>query len=186
MNDRDLFALALGLTKPWLVSSVELDADQKKLDLSIDFERGSVFSCPECGTAGCKAYDSEQRRWRHLNFFEYETHLSARMPRVRCSKCGMRPLAAPWARPGSGFTLLFEALILTPAAHMPVRAAARLVGEHDTQIWRLLHHYVDQARRVRDGREVTQVGIEETASRRRFQYLSLFVDLEQARVLYVT
>ena len=47
MNDRDLFALALGLTKPWFVSSVELDADQKKLELSIDFERGSAFPCPE-------------------------------------------------------------------------------------------------------------------------------------------
>jgi len=139
MQDRDLFALALGLAKPWFVVSVELDAERKKLELSIDFERGSVFPCPECGAAGCKAYDTEQRRWRHLNFFEYETHLVARMPRVRCDKCGMRPVAAPWARPGSGFTLLFEALILTLAAHMPVRAAARLVGVHDTRIWRVLH-----------------------------------------------
>ena len=64
MNDRDLFALALGLTKPWFVSSVELDADQKKLELSIDFERGSEFPCPECGAAACKAYDTEQWRWR--------------------------------------------------------------------------------------------------------------------------
>lgn len=185
MNDRDLFALALGLMKPWFVSSVELDADQKKLELSIDFERGSIFPCPECGAAGCKAYDTEQRRWRHLNFFEYETHLVARMPRVRCDQCGMRPVAAPWARPGSGFTLLFEALILTLAVHMPVRAAARMVGEHDTRIWRVLHHYVDAARQGRDDGEVRQVGIDETASRRRFHYVSLFVDLQQARVLYV-
>ena len=52
-------------------------------------------------------------------------------------------------------------------------AAARLVGEHDTRIWRVLHHYVDQARRARDHREVRQVGIDETASRRRFHYVSL-------------
>jgi transposase len=37
----------------------------------------------------------------------------------------------------------------------------------------------------RDDREVRQVGIAETASRRRFHYVSLFVDLAQARVLYV-
>ncbi|HEY0139373.1 MAG TPA: hypothetical protein VGF48_00680 [Thermoanaerobaculia bacterium] len=61
MNDRDLFALALGLTNPWFVSSVELDAERKKLELSIDFERGSAFPWPECGAAGCKAYDTEQR-----------------------------------------------------------------------------------------------------------------------------
>ena len=29
---------------------------------------------------------------------------------------------------------------------MPVKAVARLVGEHDTRLWRVIHHYVDQAR----------------------------------------
>lgn len=68
MNDRDLFALALSLTKAVVCVVRGIDPDQKKLELSIDFGRGSVFQCPECGTAGCKAYDTEQRRWRHLSF----------------------------------------------------------------------------------------------------------------------
>jgi transposase len=25
---------------------------------------------------------------------------------------------------------------------MPVNAVARLVGEHDTRLWRVIHHYV--------------------------------------------
>jgi transposase len=92
---------------------------------------------------------------------------------------------APWARPGSGFTLLFEALVLTMAPHMPVRAVARLVGEHDTRLWRILHHYVEAARAVRDDSGVREIGVDETASRRGHNYVSLFVDLEQARVLHV-
>lgn len=185
MQDKDLFALALGLNKPWYVSGVEFEPEERRLELLIDFERGGTFACPECGAAGCKAYDTEEKRWRHLNFFQFETYLRARMPRVQCGGCGVKPAQAPWARPGSGFTLLFEALVLTMAPHMPVRAVARLLGEHDTRLWRILHHYVDAAREHRDDSPVREVGVDETASRRGHNYVSLFVDLEKARVLHV-
>ena len=52
----------------------------------------------------------------------------------------------PWARPDGGFTLLFEALLMTMLSAMPVRTVAKMVGEHDTRLWRVLHRYVDQAR----------------------------------------
>jgi transposase len=187
MQDRDLFALALGLGKPWFVSSVEFEPEKKRLELFIDFERGGTFPCPECGADGCKAYDTEERTWRHLNFFQYETHLRARMPRVNCGKCdGVRPVAAPWARPGSGFTLLFEALVMTMAVHMPVRAIARLLGVTDTRLWRVIDHYVEQARARRDDSKVRRVGVDETSRRRGHDYISVFVDLDRSQVLYVT
>ena len=43
-------------------------------------------------------------------------------------------MAVPWARKGSGFTLLFEALIMALVREMPVAAVARLIGEHDTKL----------------------------------------------------
>lgn len=92
----------------------------------------------------------------------------------------------PWARPGSGFTLLFEALVLATAAHMPMAAVARLVGEHDTRLWRVVAHYVDSARAERDDSEVTRVGIDETAARRGHDYISLFVDPDGPRVSFAT
>lgn len=187
MQDRDLFALALGLEKPWYVSAVQLEPEKKRLELQIDFERGGMFPCPECGTAGCKAYDTEERTWRHLNFFQYETYLKARMPRVQCGKCdGVKPVAAPWARAGSGFTLLFEALVMAMAPHMPVRAIARLMGVTDARLWRVIDHYVEQARAMRDDSQVRRVGIDETSRRRGHDYISVFVDLEVPRVLFVT
>src|SRR5215210_70574 len=84
MDSKDLFTLALGLTKPWYVVRNELDTVKRQLEIGIDFERGGTFPCPECGQAGCKAYDTEERRWRHLNFFQFETVLSARVPRIDC------------------------------------------------------------------------------------------------------
>jgi transposase len=49
---------------------------------------------------------------------------------------------------------------------MPVRAAARLVGEHDTRLWRIIHHYVDGALTAADFSDVRRIGVDETAVRR--------------------
>ncbi len=72
------------------------------------------------------------------------------------------------------------------AAHMPMAAVARLVGEHDTRLWRVVTHYVDTTRAARDDSEVSRVGIDETAARRGHDYISLFVDLDGPRVLFAT
>src|SRR6202451_4860695 len=88
-------------------------------------------------------------------------------------------------RANSGFTLLFEAFVLQLVKVMPVLAAARLVGEHDTLVWRILHHYVDSARSKANHSSVTQVGIDETAARRGHDYVSLFVALSARKVLFV-
>lgn len=185
MRDADLFQLALGLSLPWRVMSGEFDAQAGRLDIRIDFPRGSRFACPSCG-ASCPAYDTSEMTWRHLNFFQHEAHLQARVPRVRCPRCGVKRASVPWARDGSGFTLLFEALIIAMARTMPVRTVARMVGEHDTRLWPIVHHYVEQARDAADHSEVTRVAFDETSARRGHDYVTLFADLDKRRVLFAT
>jgi transposase len=186
MRDTNLLQLALGLTPPWTVTRSDFDPDAKRLDIEIDFASGSRFPCPNCAAADCPAYDTERTSWRHLNFFQHQAYINARVPRVRCDKCGIRKAHVAWARPDSGFTLLFEALLMTMVTAMPVRTVARMVGEHDTRLWRVLHHYVDQARTRADASAVTRVAIDETAARRGHDYITLFVDIDQARVLFAT
>ena len=186
MRDTNLLQLALGLTPPWTVTGSEFDPEARRLDIHIDFPAGSRFSCPECGAANCPAHDTEQMAWRHLNFFQHQAWLHARVPRVRCTKCGVKKVGVPWARAGSGFTLLFEALVMAMFPAMPVNAVARQVGEHDTRLWRVLHHYVEQARANSDASEVARVAIDETAARRGHDYITLFVDIDQARVVFAT
>ena len=186
MQDTDLFQMALGLFPPWLVERCTFDPDEKRLDIFIDFSRGGEFACPECGRLGCKAYDTQDKTWRHLNFFEHVTYLHVRTPRVECLDCGVRVVPVPWAREGSGFTLLFEAFILAMAKEMPINAVARLVGEHDTRIWRILHHYVEQARGEQDYSKVTTIGLDETSSKRGHNYVTVFVDMDRSKVLFAT
>jgi transposase len=186
MRDTDLFQLALGLTPPWHVVSCEFDMAKHRLDIEIDFPRGSLFACPVCGREGCPAYDTERHSWRHLNFFQYEAYLTARVPRVSCGDCGIKTVEVPWTRSGSGFTLLFEALIMMLAKAMPVKSIANLVKEHDTRIWRVLNHYVHESRQGADFSAVTEVGVDETSSKRGHNYVSVFVDMQTPKVLFAT
>ena len=186
MRDTTLLQLALALTPPWTVSRSDFDAEGHRLDIEIDFPPGSRFACPSCGAADCPAYDTDRKTWRHLNFFQHQAYLNARVPRVRCETCGIKTVGVPWARPDSGFTLLFEALVMTMISAMPVKAVARIVGEHDTRLWRMVYHYVDAARARVDASGVTRIAIDETAARRGQDYITLFADIDQARVLFAT
>ena len=185
-KNAELFQMALGLTPPWEVSSIDFDPVKKRLDINIDFPRGNLFACPCCNMEGCKPYDTEKKTWRHLNFFQHEAYITARVPRSQCKKCGIKSVHVPWARPGSGFTLLFEAMIMTLAEAMPVKTIGRFVNEHDTRLWRVLHHYVDKARRNEDHSNIRKVGIDETSSKKGHKYVSLFVDIEESKVLFAT
>jgi transposase len=186
MKDTELLQMALSLAPPWQVSSAEFNPDEKRLDIRLDFPKGSTFVCSNCGQVGLKAYDTIEKTWRHLNFFQHEAYLTARVARTDCDQCGTHLVDVPWARPGSGFTLLFEAMIMVLAKAMPVNTIASFVNEHDTRLWRILHHYVDEARKGADHSQVRQVGVDETSRKRGHNYVSLFVDLEKSKVLFAT
>jgi len=184
MNEKELFRLALGLASPWEVKSLEFSAEKKRLDITLDFAKGSRFSCPVCGKV-CGVHDTESRTWRHLNFFQHETYLHARQPRVNCSEHKVKTVEVPWARPGAGFTLLFEALVMVLLKNgMTPNATGRMVGEHDTLIWRILDHYVGEARERLDMSGVTQVGMDETSRSKGHKYVTVFMDMEERRIVF--
>jgi len=186
MNENELFRLALGLAAPWVVKSLEFSAEKKRLDIRLDFPKGSRFPCPECGKE-CGVYDTEERTWRHLNFFQHETCLHARQPRIECPEHKVKTVEVPWARPGAGFTLLFEALVMVLAKNgMTPNAIGRLVGEHDTLIWRIVNHYVEEARSRTDLSEVSQVGVDETSRAKGHKYVTVFMDLDKRRIAFAT
>jgi transposase len=185
-QDLGLFQLALGLSEPWRVVSVEFDAAARRLDLRIDFPKGSRFACPECGREGLGVHDTEEKTWRHLDFFQHQAYLTARVPRVRCPEHNVKQVQVPWVRERSGFTLLFEALVMALVREMPVAAVAALIGEEDKRIWRVVHHWVDQAVEAQDLSGLERAGVDETSSRRGQNYVSVFADLDERRAVYVT
>jgi len=184
MDELTLFTLALGLNKPWEVIDIKFSKDVGRLDLTIDFPRGSAFTCPACGAGNCPVHDTKDRQWRHLNFFQYETFIHSRVPRINCKQCGTKQIEVPWARPGSGFTLLFELLVLHFGREMSIAAVAELTQVRANRIWRILGHYVERARKKVDLSGFHILGIDEFSVRKGQDYMTAFSDIEASRVLY--
>jgi len=186
MDELSLFTIALGFEDPWKVVDIKFSKDRGRLDLKIDFQKGATFPCPSCEEGGCAVHDTKERTWRHLNFFQYETYLHARVPRVRCGKCGIRQVEVPWARSGSGFTLLFELLVLQLCREMSVAGVGALVGEHTNRLWRILEHYVERARRRIDLSSFHILGIDEFSVRKGHEYMTSFSDIDASRVIFTS
>jgi len=181
MDPKDVFSRGLGLNEPWKLAGHRLDVETRphELHLEVVADRGALFACPDCKRA-CKAHDFESFTWRHLNFFQHHCFITARVPRVNCPDHGVKRVTVPWARAGSRFTLLFEQAALILAREMPVAAAARFVGITDKRLWRVLQYYVARAVGTLDLGSVRAVGLDETASKRGHNYVTVFIDMDRA------
>ena len=167
MDASHLFAAALRLQSPWKVGSVDFrDADggRQELRIMIGFEPGTRFHCPEtgCREDACPVHDGRERVRRHPDFFRCKAFIHAAMPRVTCPEHGVRTVPAPWAGPGSGFTLLFEAWAVEMARRLPAGTLAGQLDETDTRLWRSVARYVDEARRLEGYMGVEAIGIDGT------------------------
>lgn len=110
------YRLLLGLDETWDVADVQFDLKANRVSIALAQWPGVRVACPECN-ASCSVYDhANERTWRHLDTMQFETRLTARLPRSHCAKCGVKLCAAPWAEPHSRFTLLFEALAIIKVA----------------------------------------------------------------------
>ena len=93
MKDTHLLHLALALTPPLHVSGADFDEQARRLDIHIYFTRGDRFPCPHCHAADCQVHDTEPRTWRHLDFFQHQAYLNARVPRAACRASAAGPVA---------------------------------------------------------------------------------------------
>ena len=189
MNDNQILLLGLGIEAPWKLVDQRLDMDKQphELHLEIKAERGAKYACPVCGNA-CPAHDFQEKTWRHLNFFQHHCYVHASVPRVKCPDHGVKLIEVPWARKGNAFTLLFEQAALTLVREMPVNAAARIIGINDKRLWRIVQHYVAKAVATFDLSAVQAIGLDETASKRGHNYVTVFIDMERRAepVLFAT
>jgi transposase len=179
-----LFETALGIGAPWYVAGADFDAQARTLAIRVDFRAGSRFAVP--GLEGeHPVHDTVAKRYRHLNFFQHECFLDVRVPRVRLPDGAVRQIEPPWAGKLSGFTLLFEALVLMLCQQMTFAGAARLVGESRHRVAAICERYVELTLAQADFSEVCDLAIDETSRARGHDYITLAADAVKRRVLAV-
>ena len=184
MRDKDLYAQILGIESPWKVSDVELALAGGEVVVHVEQEEGATQCCPTCGQVS-PGYDSRPRRWRHLDTCQYKTMLIASVPRVECKEHGVVTVSVPWAEPGSGFTAMFEALVIDWLKEASTSAVSRLMNLSWNAIDGIMQRAVERGLSRREDLCVTQIGVDETAFRKRHDYVTIVSDQETGTVLHV-
>lgn len=177
MQIEELFTIALGLSNPWYVKQLDFDVDEKKLLIEIDFKAGARFSV-ESSSELFPVHATVKRQWQHLNFFQHQTTLKARVPRVKVRNGLVKTVEVPWAKAHSGFTLMMEAVLLGLAKVLPVAEVERQTGVSDDRIWYLLRKRVREAWDDSDWSELNQLGVDETSTKRGHKYGTAFMEIE--------
>jgi len=177
MRDKDLYAQILGIKSPWQVSGVELDLSEGEVTVHVEQEKGATQCCPTCGEVSA-GHDSRTRRWRHLDTCQYKTILVADVPRVKRQEHGVVTAGVPWVEPGSGFTAMFEALVIDWLKETSISTVSRLMGLSWTAIDGIMQRAVDRGLSRREEICVTQIGLDETAFRKRHDDVTIASDHE--------
>lgn len=179
------YRLLLGLDESWKVSDVDLDVAAKRVSIELLFV-GQQVCCPECGEACALKDHAPQRTWRHLDTMQFETRLTARVPRSECSACGVKTIQVPWADRHSRFTLLFEAFAIDVLqCSRSVSAGAALLGLGWDAVHGIMQRAVQRGLSTRELDELQTLGIDEKSFGRGQDYVSVMTDSEESRVLEV-
>ncbi len=179
--------MALGLQSPWELHGVELKTieNKKELHITIGHIKGAKF-LDEHGQL-CGVYDTTEKTWRHLNFFEHQCFLHCKVPRISTSDDKVLLVSVPWSREGSGFTLLFEAFaMLMIENEMPVNKVGKVLDENAHRLWRIFNYWIKRAYGADKPSQVTKLGFDETSRKKGHSYITLGVDLDERKVLHVT
>jgi transposase len=179
------YAMLLGLDKAWRVADVHLATDLKRVEITLE-PTGTPHFCPDCGKTAPGYDKGEQRSWRHLDTMQFETRITACVPRCKCPDCGVKTVTVPWAGKHSRFTLMFEAFAIeVMLACGNVKAASGLLNLDWNSADNIMKRAVDRGLVRRETDEVTRVGIDEKSFGKGQDYVSLMTDIDGGRVLEV-
>jgi transposase len=188
MTPEQTFEQLLNLGASWKVVSTEYE--QKENTFVICVSETEALWGEESTKWGQEVtcYDHvEPMQWRHLNVFNKECVIVSALPRGRRKKDGsIYRVTPPWEGRSKHFSKEFEAFALTLMREMPVKKAGEILGETDQRLWRMLHAHVEEARAKADWSEVVWVGGDEMNRRKGHNYVTVFADLLERRVLFGT
>lgn len=184
MRDKELYAQILGIKSPWQVSDVELALSAGEVTVHVEQAPGTNQCCPTCGQPS-PGYDKRTRRWRHLDTCQYKTILEAALPRVKCKEHGVVTVSVPWAEPGSGFTAMFEALVIDWLKEASTSAVSRLMNLSWNAIDGIMQRAVERGLARKEQISSTQIGVDETAFKKRHDYVTIVSDQQAGTVLHV-
>jgi transposase len=181
-----MYQEALFIPKPWYIEDIQIESHDKKQIILLNFEKGSLFPCPKCGQSHCEIHDTHPTRKRHLDFHGFYSCIHARVPRIKCPRCGVVTIDVPWGRKHSGFTYEYELMILSLASSMPILKVCEHINENFDRIFRIISYFVTLAIDTANYSQITTIAVDETSCKKGHKYITIVIDLEKRRVIFAT
>ena len=101
---KSLKQLILPISDGWDVTDFDINDKTEEVHVTLSYlesdykENGEVYSI----------YDYRpERKWRHLDLWQYKTYITASVPRIKTAQ-GVKSIAVPWAEDFDRITGLFE------------------------------------------------------------------------------
>ncbi len=184
MDQRLFYTQIFGIQSPWVVADVVLEVKAQQVRVLVDTEPSIELVCPECGKSAPR-YDKRSRTWRHLDTCQFTTLIEADVPRVECKQHGVHQVSVPWAERNSGFTALFECLVIQWLKEASIQAVAELCRMSWSQVDTIMQNAVARGLLRREQTYPTRVGVDETSFQKRHEYVTVVTDIGTSDVLYV-
>jgi transposase len=144
-----------------------------------------ALSCSGCGQLCFDRYDRTVQRIRDLNVFELHSYLVLTKWRVHCPNCGVRVEDVGFADPYSRYTHRFEELVFRMCRHTPIANVAETLGLNWKTVKEIDKRALQRTFANPDYSSLRLLSIDEISYKKRHQYLTLVLDLERTRVIWV-
>ncbi|MET8532149.1 ISL3 family transposase [Streptomyces sp. NPDC005065] len=170
-----------------VVEGVRWDTSEQCVVVSVRPGSRHRQRCGECGRpAPCYDAGRGQRRWRDLDHGTVRVFLEADAPRVDCRVHGPTVTAVPWGRHGAGHTRAFDQQTAWMAAECSKTATAELMRTSWRTVGRIVARYVADRDRALDRlAALSRIGIDEISHRKGQKYMTVVVDHDTARVVWM-
>ena len=173
-----------------VVEDVEFEqtGDSEQMVVHGHVTRYEKHRCPVCGRK-CPLYDGGRgkRRWRALDIGNStKVFIEGEAPRIECRKHGVLVQRIPWARHGSRYTMNFEEMLVWLCLHLSRKTVAEYMRfSWDTvgPVMARVETELSAQRNPYSG--LTNIGIDETSYKKGHKYITVVVDHDRNRVVWV-
>ncbi len=181
-----MLAGSLHLEEPCYIMGAEFDSVQNEVHIHVGVRKDAMIPCPKCGGSTTRyGYEPTERSWRHSDCLFYRCYVHCQRPRVLCEHCGAQQVNAPFERPHSRFTLLFEGYAMMIMSDVPRRKASALLRCDEKSLTSILSYWVNRTVKEQNLSDVSRIAIDETSFKRGHDYVTVSVDPDQKRVFDV-
>jgi transposase len=144
------------------------------------------YRCPVCGSADVIGRGQSRRRFRTASIARKPVYLSLAIPRIECRCCGaVRQVKVGFADSRVTYTKSFRQYVLDLSRVMTIKDVARHLGIS----WDVVKEIVKNDLQRRFGKlklkRLRQIAIDEISVGKGHRYLTVVLDLETGRIVYV-